>query len=45
MVSGHIYESPIGPVTEIQVVAVDTGHQVKWVQRYGEEILDCREGI
>jgi hypothetical protein len=27
-----------------QVVAVDTFKEVKWVQRFGDEVLDCREG-
>ena len=26
------------------MVAVDTGNKVKWVQKFGDDILDCREG-
>ncbi len=35
----------MGPTTELELVVVsDESGQVKWVQKFGQEVNDCREG-
>ncbi len=42
---GYIYDGPVGPTTELELVAIsDQSGQVKWVQKFGQEVKDCREG-